>query len=132
MRSLNEDVLCLCLGLLQLLPLHIWERQSTASLPSLQGFLCLPIHPDLTSLAPATELLNLSPGKSSYLHPCPVSATSPLLPPAIFCSCSTSQQNFWASPLPFPNTIGRITNSTNQHCLTRCSLQQRKIQNLQP
>lgn len=38
---------------------------------SLQGFLCLPIHPDLPSLAPATEFLNLSPGKSSSLHPFP-------------------------------------------------------------
>lgn len=33
MRTMNEAILCLCLDLIQLLPLHMWEREFTASLP---------------------------------------------------------------------------------------------------
>lgn len=80
---------------------------------SLQGFLCLPIHPDLPSLAPATEFLNLSPGKSSSLYPFR-SLQPPSAPTRYIMPCSTSQLNFWASPLPFPNTMGRSTSSTNE------------------
>lgn len=72
------------------------------------------------SLAPATVSQSLS-WEELFPAPIPLSVTFPLLPPGMFCSCSTSQLNFWASPLPFPNTTGRNASSTNQHCLTGSS-----------
>lgn len=82
----------------------------------LQGFLCLPTHPDPPSLTPATVFQSLS-WEELFPEPIPFSAISPSLPPGILRSCSASQLNFWASPLPFPNKTGKSTSTTNQHCL---------------